>query len=157
MITYKMFRLKKGKLYPLYVEADREMPLGIWLDAHVGEKVDEMHVKARALSRLALRPGFHSTKIPFTDWIGKRQPDGTLAQRKEMVWCECMVEGRQYEIKTRFGSRELLDGWYYFKTNTKQKEPWIISNRLKINRILTNAEVAAVCRSYGIEPQKVEE
>ena len=40
MITYKMFRLKKGKLYPLYVEADREMPLGIWLDAHVGEKVE---------------------------------------------------------------------------------------------------------------------
>ena len=157
MITYKMFRLKKGKLYPLYVEADREMPQGVWLNAHIGELADETHVKARALSKLSLRPGFHSTKIPFTDWIGKRQPDGTLAQRKNMVWCECEVEGQEYKITTRFGSRELLDGWYYFKTNTKQKEPWIISNRLKINRVITNDEVAKICRSYGIEPQKVEE
>ena len=156
MRTYKMFRIKQGKLYPLYVEADREMPVGEWLEAHVGERTDETHVKARALSRLALRPGFHSTKIPFTDWIGKRQPDGTLAQRKNMVWCECEVEGKEYHITNRFGSRELLDGWYYFKTNTKQKEPWIISNRLKIVRILSNDEVATICRSFGIEPQKVE-
>ena len=155
MITYKLFRTKNGKLYPLYVEADREMKVGKWLDAHVGEKADATHVKAKHLSRLALRPGFHSTRLPFTNWIGKRQADGTLAQSKDTVWCECEVEGNQLEVTNRYGSRELLDGWYYFRTNSKQKEPWIISNRLKINRVLSNDEVAKICRSKGIEPQRI--
>ena len=155
MITYKLFRIKNGKLYPLYVEADREMEVGKRLDAHVGEEADATHVKAKHLSRLALRPGFHSTRIPFTDWIGKRQADGTLAQSKDTVWCECEVEGNQLEVTNRYGSRELLDGWYYFRTNSKQKEPWIISNKIKINRVLTNEEVAEICRSMGVEPQRI--
>lgn len=156
MITYKLFRIKNNKLYPLYVEADREMELGKWLDAEVGEKIDDTHVKAKGCSgRLSLRPGWHSTKIPFTDWIGKRQPDGTLAQRPDTVWCECEVEGKQLEVTDRYGSRELLDGWYYFKTNAKQVDPWIISNKIKVNKVLTNEEVVGICKSFGIEAQKI--
>ena len=71
MITYKLFRQKGGKLYPLFVEVNREMPVGIWLEAGIGELADEGHVWSR-LGLLALRPGFHSTEVPFTDWIGKR-------------------------------------------------------------------------------------
>ena len=47
MITYKLLRMKNGKLYPLYVEADRELPIGEWLNAQIGPKADETHVKAR--------------------------------------------------------------------------------------------------------------
>lgn len=156
MTTYKLFRIKNNKLYPLYVEADREMELGKWLDAEVGEKIDETHVKARGCSgRLSLRPGWHSTKIPFTDWIGKRQPDGTLAQRPDTVWCECEVEGKQLEVTDRYGSRELLNGWYYFKTNSKQVDPWIISNKIKVNKILSNEEVVNICKNFGVEAQKI--
>lgn len=156
MKTYKLFREKNDKLYPLYVEADREMEIGVWLNAETGEKVDDTHVKARGCGgKLSLRPGFHSTETPFTDWIGERQDDGTLAQRKDTVWCECEVEGDKLEVTNRYGSRELLDGWYYFKTNSKQKEPWIISNKIKINRVLSNSEVAEICRAKGIEPQKI--
>lgn len=156
MKTYKLFRTKNGKLYPLYVEADREMEVGKWLEAGTGQKVDDTHVKARGCGgKLSLRPGFHSTEIPFTDWIGEKQTDGSLAQRKDTVWCECEVEGNQLEVTSRYGSRELLDGWYFFRTNSKQKDPWIISNKLKINRILSSEEVADICRANGIEPQKV--
>lgn len=156
MITYKLFRLKDEKLYPLYVEADREMETGKWLTAQVGEKVDDTHVKAKGCGgKLSLRPGFHSTKTPFTDWIGKKQEDGTLAQRPDTVWCECEVDGKQVFVPDRYGSRHLLNGWYFFKTNSKQKDPWIISNRLKINKVLTNDEVAEICRANGIEPQKI--
>ena len=158
MKTYKLFRTKNGKLYPLYVEADREMEVGKWLEAGTGQKVDDTHVKARGCGgKLSLRPGFHSTEIPFTDWIGEKQADGSLAQRKDTVWCECEVEGNQLEVTSRYGSRELLDGWYFFRTNSKQKDPWIISNKLKINRILSNEEVADICRVNGIEPQKIAE
>lgn len=155
MITYKLFRVKNDKLYPLYVEADREMPIGKWLHAGVGELIDATHVKANGCGgKLALRPGYHSTETPFTDWIGQKQPDGTLAQRPNTVWCECEVRGDELTVTDRYGSRELLNGWYYFKTNSKQREPWIISNEIKINKILTDKEVDKLCRMKGIEPQK---
>ena len=157
LTTYKLFRTKNGKLYPLYVEADREMEVGKWLAAQVGDKVDDTHVKAKGCGgKLSLRPGFHSTTIPFTDWIGKRDNDGTLLQRKDTVWCECEVRGDQVEVTSRYGSRELLDGWYYFKTNSKQVDPWIISNELKINRILSNEEVDRICAENGITSQRRE-
>ena len=156
MITYKLFKTKNGKLYPLYVEANREMPIGEWLEAGCGKKIDDTHVKAKGCGgSLSLRPGFHSTETPFTDWIGKKQSDGTLAQRPDTVWCECEVDGDQIVVTSRYGSRELLNGWYYFKTNPRQKEPWIISNGIKINRVLSNEEVAEICRSKGIEPQTI--
>ena len=59
MITYKLFRLKHGKLYPLYVNANKPTPLGIWLVAEVGERTPDGKVKSR-LGKLAYRPGWHS-------------------------------------------------------------------------------------------------
>ena len=156
MKTYKLFKTKGTKLYPLYVTADKAVPIHKWIDAEVGEKVDDTHVKAKGCGgKLSLRPGFHSTTIPFTDWIGAKQEDGTLAQRPDTVWCECEVEGDQIEVTSRYGLREIPNGWYYFKTNSRQVDPWIISNRIRINRILSNAEVAEICRANGKEPQKV--
>lgn len=154
MITYKLFRLVKGRLYPLYVDATTEMTLGVWLNAKIGDKADDTHVKSR-LGALSLRPGFHSTEIPFTDWIGKKK-DGKLIQKRGTVWCECEVEGTQQIVTARNGLRTLPEGWYYFKTNARQIRPWIISDRIKINRILSNAEVATICHNNGIEPQEVE-
>lgn len=156
MKTYKLFRVKNNKLYPLYVEAKRELPIGEWLNAQVGEKKDETHVKASGCGgKLSLRPGFHSTDVPFTDWIGKMEEDGTLSQRPDTVWAECEVEGEQLTVTDRNGSRELLNGWYYFKTNSKQVRPWIISNRIKINRILERSEVEAICEQFGLKAQRV--
>ena len=155
MKTYKLFRIKNGKLYPLYVEANREMEIGKWLRAESGEKADETHVKSK-LGALALRPGFHSTHIPFTDWIGKKMPDGTLAQKPDTVWCECEVKGDEIECKSRHGFRELQrNKWYYFRTNSKQKDPWIISDWLKINKILTRNDVVQICEANGIVAQTV--
>lgn len=104
MKTYKLFRMKEGRLYPLFVETGREMKMGIWLEAGVGELVDPTHVKSK-LGPLALRPGFHSTEVPFTDWIGKRQ-GGVLVQRQGTVWCECEVDGQQEHPSERYGKRE---------------------------------------------------
>ena len=119
MKTYKLFRIRNGKLYPLYVEASREMIVGEWLNAGVGALIDETHVKASGCGgKLALRPGFHSTLIPFTDWIGKKMPDGTLAQRKDTVWCECEVEGKQHHCN---GSRNCwMDGTTSERTRNRK-------------------------------------
>jgi len=157
MKTYKLFRVKGTKLYPLYVNADEVIPFYKWIKSKSGELVDETHVKAKGCGgKLSLRSGFHSTMIPFTDWIGEKQDDGTLAQRKDTVWCECEVKGEEVEAKTRNGYRIVPDNsWYYFKTNSKQEKPWIISDWLKVTKILSNEEVAEICRANGIEPQKL--
>jgi len=155
--TYKLFRIKNGKLYPLYVEAKREIPIGEWLTANVGEKVDETHVKASGCGgKLSLRPGFHSCEIPVTDWIGKKDEDGTLIQRKDTVWCECEVCGDQLIVTERYGLRDIPEGWYYYRTNSKQVDPWIISKYIKVIRVLSNEEVDKICRVHGVEPQRRE-
>ena len=154
MRTYKLCRMKEGKLYPLFVETERELPIGQRLEAHVGEKADERHVKSR-LGLLALRPGFHSCPVPFTDWIGKRK-DGKLAQRKDTAWCECEVEGKEMLVPGRKGLQAMPEGWYYFRTRPGQPFPWIISNRIKIIRVLAQAEVEQICHKRGIKAQEME-
>ena len=155
MKTYKLFRMREGRLYPLFVETGREIEIGRWLEAGIGELADPTHVKSR-LGPLALRPGFHSTEIPFVDWIGKKQ-DGMLVQRKDTVWCECEVDGQQENPSERYGKRTLPEDWYYFRTKPNQPFPWIISNRIKIKRVLDHAEVEAVCLAHGVVAQKMEE
>lgn len=152
MRTYKLFRIRDGDLYPLYVEHDRKLPTGVWLDAHVGELYDGSHVRSRN-GPLALRPGWHSTDVPFTDWIGKRGPDGKLYQRQDTVWAECDVDGERIDISDRRGLRCIPDGWYFFRTNPKQAHPWVISRRIRINRILTHREVEEICGKHGIRAQ----
>ena len=154
MITYKLLRIRDGKLYPMFVDTRKEMTPGKWLKAEVGELVDERHVKSR-LGPLALRPGFHSTEVPFTDWIGKRTEDGTLVQRPDTVWCECEVEGNQEFPEGRSGKQTLPSDWYYFRTKPGQPFPWIISNRILIRRLLGRAEVETICREHGVEAQQV--
>ena len=157
MKVYKMFRLKNGRLYPLFVEATRELPMGQVLYANVGQTgKDDRHVKSR-IGDLSLRPGFHSTLVPFSDWIGKRADDGTLLQRKDTVWAECTIVGPELQVAARNGLPTMPDGWYRFKTNSKQRDPWIISNTLRIDRILTGAEVDEICKSFGLIPQRREE
>ena len=156
MTTYKLFRIKNGKLFPLYVEANKEMPIGKWLKAGCGELIDDTHVKARGCgSRLSLRPGYHSTQIPFTDWIGKKMPDGTLAQKPDTVWCECKVRGKELKVTEKNGLRTIPNGYYFFRTNSKQKDPWIISGEIKINKMLSHDEVKKICNANGIEPQPI--
>ena len=155
MRTYKLLRISAGRLYPLYVEHDREMVIGEWMEARVGEKLDETHVRGRT-GALSLRPGFHSTLVPFTDWIGKRGPDGRLYQRRDTVWCECEVDGKEQKVTERNGLRVLPSDWYFFRTNTKMKDPWIISNRIKINRILTHSEVEQICQRHCLTAQPIE-
>jgi len=154
MTTYKLFRIRDGKLYPMFVDSRKEMKPRKWLKAEVGELVDEGHVKSR-LGPLALRPGFHSTEVPFTDWIGKRGSDGSLLQNPDTVWCECEVEGKQESPEGRNGKRTMPSDWYYFRTKRGQPFPWIISNRIYIRRLLGRAEVERICREHGVKAQPV--
>ena len=166
---YKLCRIKNGKLFPLYVNATEEFPLNQWIEAIEGKRKDNGKVKSR-LGDLAYRPGLHLTDIPFTDWIGKRQEDGTLAMKPDTVWVECLyIADINYTPIARENGwrngrwarqRAQLDyipkgGFYTYYTNSKQKSPWIITSSMMITRILSNEDVARICRENGVEPQKV--
>ncbi len=154
MRTYKLCRIRDGHLYPLYVNHNDELVPGQWLNASIGQKIDDTHVKANGCGgKLSLRPGFHSTFVPFTDWIGKRGVDGRLYQRPDTVWCECEVCGYQQTVTDRYGLRTIPEDWYLFRSNVKQKDPWIISNRIFIRRVLSHEEVEAICREHGLSAQ----
>ena len=129
------------------------MQMGVWHEAGIGELADETHVKS-SLGPLALRPGFHSTEVPFTDWIGKRH-NGRLYQRSGTVWCECEVDGDEVSAP-KGGLRTIPLGFYYFRTKPNQPFPWIISKRIRINRILMHDEVERICRQHGVEAQPCE-
>ena len=152
MITYKLFRVRSGLLYPLFVLSDRPVSMQKWLNAEIGPLADETHVKSR-IGKLARRPGWHSTEVPFTDWIGKKGPNGQLYQAADTVWCECEVEGEQLHVTDRYGLRTIPTGWYYYKTQARQKWPWIISDRIFIKRKLSHVEVEQICREHGVDAQ----
>lgn len=173
MIGYKLFKVKKsrpGELFPLYVTADKPTPTGKWISAEVGQvSSDGKHVKSK-LGDLALRPGWHLNKtIPYVNHIGKKDENGNIAYLPDdLVWCEV-----EYSDKVNYQSRvddigrnsrgvvipknacmkEIpVDGYYLYKTNTNQIEPWVIAGAIKINRILSDEEVDMLCKRKGIVP-----
>jgi hypothetical protein len=91
--------------------------------------------------------------VPFTDWIGKKGEDGRLLQRRDTVWIECEVEGDRLQISDRNGLRKIPHGWYKYRTRPGQIFPWIISNRIRLNRPLEREEVEAICAAHGVKAQ----
>lgn len=155
MITYKLFRLKHGKLYPLYVNASKPTPLGVWLDAEAGERTSDGKVKSR-LGKLTYRPGWHSGDMPVALHIGeKRKPSDAKPSYRpsEQVWCECEVKTDNDYTKEagRYGLKSIpKNGGYWFKTNSNMIGRWYISGEIKVNKILTDKEVNAINKRDGV-------
>lgn len=169
MKGYKLFRIKNGDLYPLYVDANEVVPVGVWLDAKEGELAkDGKHVKSK-LGALAYRPGWHLNDVaPYVEHIGKRGEDGKLHRREDTVWAEVEYSDNiNYQLEanaagTKNGKfiprdaylkRVPVDGYYRYKTNPKMYGDWIIAGKIKVKRILSESEVEHICRANGIWAQ----
>lgn len=162
--AFKVFKSKPGKLFPLYVLADQETPIGVWLDADIGEfteptKTGQPQVKSK-LGGLSFRPGWHLGDLPRATHIGKKGPDGKVdRQWPDTVWCECEVaadvdwqeEANSRMQYTKAGKPKIAtaeikgeipkDGFYRYKTNPNMEGQWIIAGSIKVNRVLTDQEV----------------
>jgi len=98
--AYKLFRVKNNKLYPLFVDANRALPVGKWLEAEAGALTDKGKVKS-SIGALAFRPGWHSGDLPLATHIGgKVDPDtgnrvkGSMkpnVRENNQVWAEIEV------------------------------------------------------------------
>lgn len=164
--AYKLFRMKNGKLYPLYVLADQETKIGTWLPAQSGEIVNGK-VKSR-LGQLAYRPGWHLADAPYAPHIYKKGADGKRYMHDDQVWVECLYSdeinyqplanehGRNKDGKIIAKNACLKEipknGFYRYKTSPQMHEDWIIAGSIKVVRVLSDEEVARICRNKGYEP-----
>lgn len=169
MIGYKLFKIKKscpGELYTLYVLTDDPIPVGIWMDAEEGPKTNGGKVKSK-IGPLAFRPGWHLSDIPLAIHIGIKEDGKIKYMHDDEVWCECEYsDSIDYQGKAdengwkngRFNERDAMlrtvpkNGYYRYKTSPNMLGKWIIAGSIKVLRILSDEEAAAIVRDAGHEP-----
>ena len=153
MRAYKLFRIKNGQLYPLYVLANEPTPIGVWLKAKIGDIAsDGKHVKSK-IGNLAVRPGWHCSDYPVATHIGEKEDKTDIKpsyRPKNQVWAEVEINTNiHYED---YKSRKDIpkNGYYRFKTNPNMYGNWIITSDIKVNKILTDEEVYAINSITGV-------
>ena len=168
MIGYKLFKVKKkypGQLFPLYVMTEKSIPIGVWLPAEEGPVTEDGKVKSK-LGPLCFRPGWHLSDIPLAIHIGIKEDGQIKYMHDDEVWCECEFSdeinyqeeadkngwrGDKFIAVKAMLTRIPENGYYRYKTSPMMLGKWIIAGSMKVNRVLSDEEVAAVCRSKGYE------
>ena len=164
MKAYKLFRIKDGKLYPLYVNATKPTPLNTWLKAQEGQRTpDGKHVKSR-LGNLAYRPGWHCSEYPIATHIGaKANPNDKYPSYRpsDQVWAEVEIMDKidWQSVADRQGKnprdKQLRfvpeNGYYHYKTNPRMYGSWLIAGNIKVTKILTDDEVIAINQPTGVQ------
>lgn len=169
--TYKLLEVRNGKLYPLYVNANKETPIHVWIHAECGEKIGDK-VKAGKLKKLAYRPGWHTSQNPIAPHIGKKRDGEIYAMHDSHVWCECFINDKvNYQDKANENGRNKkgivipkkaylreipVNGYYKYKTNAVMVDPWYLSGEMFVNRVLTDKQVGDILVNNGIAPMKRE-
>lgn len=169
MIAYKQFRIdKSGKLHPLFVFANEVIPVGEWLIAKEGPRTETGKVKSK-LGPLAYRPGFHLSEAPYAPHIGVKENGKIQYQRPDTVWALCEVnDENDYTLEAHangmrngkfIAQRACLNripdnGFYYYNTNPTAYGNWLITDRIKVLKVLTDDEVEGICwKQFGIHAQ----
>ena len=101
--SYKLFKFKNNKLYPLYVDARQSVPVGQWVQAVAGPKGKRNAGKVKsAIGELAYRPGWHAGTRPLATHIGGKVNPITgermtgrsvkpTMREKDTVWAEVLM------------------------------------------------------------------
>lgn len=176
--AYKLFRTdpkKPGEFFPLFVNADKGVPTGTWIDAEIGPQTKSGKVKSK-IGNLAFRPGWHSgdytsaTHIGGKSQKGMRKPD---YRRANQVWAEVelpndvdwqtvanskapLVKSGPNKGQLKASEAQITDqipfgGSYRYKTNNNMRGNWLISGSMKVNKTLSPDEVAKIEKATGID------
>ena len=159
-----------------------DTPIGVWLNADMGtaappSKTGRAQVKAGGKGTqggsgsLAFRPGWHLGDLPRASQFDRVNPE---TGKKELfpenfVWAEveyakdvdyqeeAMSYGYTDKGKFRHAYAGLPklpeNGYYRYRTNPKPDTvPWVITGAMKVNRLLSDAEVNAILEKNGVPP-----
>ena len=142
--AYKLFRTKAsapGELFPLFIGSNKPTPVGAWIAA------ENIPTKG-----FAQRPGWHAGILPTAPHL--RTKAGKIAPGR--VWAEVEIPAdKDWQAEAdKSSTRDIRDrlpegGHYRFATSKMQGGAWIIGGSIKINRVLSDAEVASILRAAG--------
>ena len=149
---YKLFEQRDdGKLFPLFIGKTKETPMNEWVPAEI-----IMHHP-----QFSHRPGWHlSTKIPAAPWLMSANCTykSQRGKRFKRVWCEVeyaadvdYTEEVHKLPKKCFVDRLPDRGFYNFKESGDRL--WVIADRIKVTRILTESERQEILASVGYDEQ----
>lgn len=151
---YKLFEQDpEGNLYPLFLDKDTIYPLDTWIDA-------EIHYG----KNFAPRPGIHCGIIPAAPWLMSVDVlgNGYYKGRRngwKRVWayieynCTINYNDEVSKLKKKcFEDRIPENGWYYFKEYGKAT--WIITDKIKILRTITEEERQQILSDIGYDEAK---
>lgn len=161
-----------------------DTPIGVWLNADIGvqapdSKTGRKQVKAGGKGTqggsgsLAFRPGWHLGEIPLATQFDRLNPETGVKELfpENFVWAECDVaadidyqeEAMSYGYNANGKFQHSLaglpkiptDGYYKYRTNPNPDTvPWLITGAMKVNRLLSDAEVNDILAENGIAPKK---
>ena len=150
---YKLFEQREdGKLFPLFIGKTNETPMNEWVPAEI---IDHH-------PGFASRPGWHlGALIPSAPWL--MSADGTYKSQRgkkfKRVWCEVEyvadIDYTEHVVKLPkkcFTDRLPDGGFYAFKESGNRL--WIIADRIKITRIITDEERAKILSSMNYNEQE---
>lgn len=163
-----------------------DTPMNLWLDASAGEissytKTGRPQIEKGgegthcSKGELAYRPDWHLGDVPIAKQFEKVNPLNGKKELfpREFVWAECEyscdIDYQEDTMKNGYtengsfrhsyaGLQKVPEnGCYRYRTNPDPNtEEWIITGKIKVNRILSGKEVDELCRKAGKEPQKRE-
>ena len=125
--AYKIFRRRHGTLYPLFIGKGRPVPLGEWVEA-----------ECIPTQGFAVRPGWHATLLPMAPQL--RTKAGRIAA--DRCWTEVEIAA-EVDWQGHPGRTQQIPvgGHYRFQAACGV---WLISGAVKVNRILSDAEVCNI-------------
>ena len=165
--AYKLFRVKNEKLYSMFVFANEETVVGEWISAKPGEMDKNGKVKSK-LGGLCYRPGWHLTEIPLANHIGVKRNGVIVGMHPDTIWCEVEysdaidytevakengTKNGKYNSRAAYLTDVPENGFYWFTTNPNAEVRWLIAGEIRVTKILSDEEVAEICRNAGYEPQ----
>lgn len=147
---YKLFEQRDdGKLFPLFIGKTKETLMNKWVPA-------EIIMEHKGFSH---RPGWHiGATMPSAPWL--MSADGTYksqrGKRFKRVWCEVeyVIDVDYTDVVKKLPKKCFTDrlpdkGFYAFRESGDRL--WIIADRIKITRILSEEERVEVLNSMGYD------
>jgi hypothetical protein len=150
---YKLFEMRDdGKLFPLFIGKTKETPMNEWVPAEI-----IMHHPS-----FSHRPGWHlGATMPSAPWL--MSADGTYKSQRgkkfKRVWCEVeYVADIDYteevlKLPKKCFTDKLPDGGFYAFRESGNRL-WIIADRIRITRVITEEERMEILRSMGYDEQE---
>lgn len=147
---YKLFEMRNdGKLFPLFIGKTKETPMNEWIPA-------EIIMDHKGFSH---RPGWHiGATMPSAPWL--LGADGTYKSQRgktfKRVWCEVEYAAdvdytdTVMQLPKKCFTDRLPDGGYYNFRESGDRL-WIIADRIKVTRILSEEERVSVLKAIGYD------